>query len=341
MSFYGNGAPMDVYQWMPDLTPEEDEALRADIAENGVRVPIEVDEDGHILDGHHRKAIADELGVDCPQRVIDGLSEDQKQEWSRRVNLRRRHITPDQRQELAVRWYRDEGWTQQRIADELGVGQNTISGDLRGIIKNDNSPAPQSQGRGRPRKPKPEPEPPAPPEPEPNPEQSPEARLAEEVWQARAQQDDKEPDMTISDTKTPPEAPPEDRPRSKRERDRAERKVREAEEEAEWRQQIEARGGKLAGRDPRAPVLRYTSAERLRNALHECHLAIGKAMADPNIEEQMAELRDREMSMPAHARIDKLRSTLVARLSQPGSGAGGVYDLFRRLGMTKQQGNRG
>ena len=42
------------YQVLPDLPPEKFEALKADIAERGVLVPIDVDEEGHILDGHHR-----------------------------------------------------------------------------------------------------------------------------------------------------------------------------------------------------------------------------------------------------------------------------------------------
>ncbi len=42
------------YQVMPSMPPEQFAALKADIAERGVLVPIDVDEDGHILDGHHR-----------------------------------------------------------------------------------------------------------------------------------------------------------------------------------------------------------------------------------------------------------------------------------------------
>ena len=38
-----------LYQVMPPLTAEEYEALRDDIAAHGVRVPIDVDQHGHIL----------------------------------------------------------------------------------------------------------------------------------------------------------------------------------------------------------------------------------------------------------------------------------------------------
>ena len=40
------------YQVMPNMPPEQFDALKADIAERGVLVPIDVDEHGHILDGH-------------------------------------------------------------------------------------------------------------------------------------------------------------------------------------------------------------------------------------------------------------------------------------------------
>lgn len=43
------------YQLFPELNESEFSELKADIAERGVMVPIEYDEEGNILDGHHRK----------------------------------------------------------------------------------------------------------------------------------------------------------------------------------------------------------------------------------------------------------------------------------------------
>src|SRR5206468_2039339 len=57
---------------LPPLPPEQFEALRDNIAIHGVLVPILVDGDGpvrRIIDGNHRKQIADELGYDCPEIV--------------------------------------------------------------------------------------------------------------------------------------------------------------------------------------------------------------------------------------------------------------------------------
>lgn len=91
---------MSRYQLLPDLDPEEYAALRADIAANGVRVPIDVDETGAILDGHHRRRIANQLEIDCPLRVIGGLSEAEKRAHALAVNLHRRTLTREQKREL-------------------------------------------------------------------------------------------------------------------------------------------------------------------------------------------------------------------------------------------------
>ena len=42
---------MEKYQEFDPLTPEEFVALENDILERGVLVPIEFDEDGHVIDG--------------------------------------------------------------------------------------------------------------------------------------------------------------------------------------------------------------------------------------------------------------------------------------------------
>ncbi len=47
----------DRFQFLPELAPDEYEALKADIRTNGVLVPVEVDEHGTTLDGHHRVRI--------------------------------------------------------------------------------------------------------------------------------------------------------------------------------------------------------------------------------------------------------------------------------------------
>src|SRR4051812_43707008 len=57
------------FQPMPALTTEEYDALKTDIAARGVLVPVVVDQHGRLLDGHHRRQAAIELGIDCPAEV--------------------------------------------------------------------------------------------------------------------------------------------------------------------------------------------------------------------------------------------------------------------------------
>ena len=69
------------YQLFPDLSPEEFQGLKKSIAERGVLTPIEKDEHGNILDGHHRLRAVEELraesyDVALPAVIIRaGLSE--------------------------------------------------------------------------------------------------------------------------------------------------------------------------------------------------------------------------------------------------------------------------
>jgi ParB-like chromosome segregation protein Spo0J len=83
------------YQLFAPLPPEQYEALKADIARRGVLVPLELDEDGNLLDGHHRARACAELGIDdYPTVVRRGLDEDAKREHVLKLNLLRRHLGP-------------------------------------------------------------------------------------------------------------------------------------------------------------------------------------------------------------------------------------------------------
>jgi hypothetical protein len=130
------------YQVLPPLSPEEYAALKADIAERGVLVPVEYDEDGHILDGFHRVQICQELGRDWPRAICRGLTDEQKVEHALQLNLARRHLAKEHKQQLAIR-LRQQGWTQERIADALMISQATVSMWLNEFIKIDNLASPE------------------------------------------------------------------------------------------------------------------------------------------------------------------------------------------------------
>ena len=53
----------DLCSALPPLPPGELAELRADIATRGIFVPIEVNRDGVVIDGHARRSIATELGL--------------------------------------------------------------------------------------------------------------------------------------------------------------------------------------------------------------------------------------------------------------------------------------
>ncbi len=124
------------YQLLPDLQPDEYEALKADIAANGVRVPVVIDaESGTVLDGHHRVRAVEELRgeghkvADFPRQVVRFETEEERVASVLAVNLFRRHLTKGQRAELVVT-LRGRGWSERRIAEALGVGAGTVHRDL-------------------------------------------------------------------------------------------------------------------------------------------------------------------------------------------------------------------
>jgi ParB-like chromosome segregation protein Spo0J len=114
------------YQVMPALSAEEYASLKADIKEHGVLVPVEYDDEGNILDGFHRVQICQELGLDWPKVVRNDLTESQKIGHAWMLNLARRRLNQEQKQTMALA-SRQDGWTQERIAQALAVTQATIS----------------------------------------------------------------------------------------------------------------------------------------------------------------------------------------------------------------------
>lgn len=127
----GDASPTP-YQLLPRLTDDEYDALRDDIARHGIRVPIDVDERGTIIDGHHRAWIAADLHIDCPRRVLSGLTDEDKRAHAVAVNIHRRNLTRDQRRDL-VRRLREQGMSTRRIADAAQVPARTVANDLAAV----------------------------------------------------------------------------------------------------------------------------------------------------------------------------------------------------------------
>jgi N6-adenosine-specific RNA methylase IME4/ParB-like chromosome segregation protein Spo0J len=117
------------YQLLPPLSAEEYASLEVSIIAHGVLVPVEYDEDGEILDGHHRVAICESLGlVDWPRFVRKGLSETDKRKLARELNVSRRHLSTAQKQAVIADQLRDTPSISSRaIAGMLGVDHKTVS----------------------------------------------------------------------------------------------------------------------------------------------------------------------------------------------------------------------
>lgn len=123
------------YQVMPPLSDEEYAALRADIRERGILVPVIKDQHGNIIDGHHRVQIADELGITCPAEVRD-VTDEQARDTAYALNLARRHLTGEQRRQLIAKEIQaSPRYSDRAIARRLGCDHKTVASvrrELRG-----------------------------------------------------------------------------------------------------------------------------------------------------------------------------------------------------------------
>jgi DNA modification methylase len=146
------------YQLLDPLRPEELAILEADIKKRGIQHPVETDEDGNILDGHHRAEIARRLGLPCPTVVRHFATEEEKKEHAIKINLARRHLDPLRwgqlfKRLLEVRGVRtgqgvrnDRSRTSATVAEvarEIGVPPDTAEKRLRQARHYEALPAPR------------------------------------------------------------------------------------------------------------------------------------------------------------------------------------------------------
>jgi DNA-binding CsgD family transcriptional regulator len=115
------------YSLLAPLDPETYAGLKANIAVNGVQVPVVKDEDGYILDGFARAKIAKELGYECPSVTVTGLSEQEKRSQVRALNLARRHLDHIAKREIIADELKENPDKSNRwIAKSLGVDHKTV-----------------------------------------------------------------------------------------------------------------------------------------------------------------------------------------------------------------------
>lgn len=114
------------------LPPHIEAALRASIERFGVLVPVVRDQHGRTLDGHHRARIAKSMGVEPRVDVVRVRDDDEAREIAHTLNSDRRHLTPEQRREVAVA-LREQGHSYRAIAGALGVSTGTVRTDSAGV----------------------------------------------------------------------------------------------------------------------------------------------------------------------------------------------------------------
>jgi ParB-like chromosome segregation protein Spo0J len=88
---------------VPEIPAQEFAAIKADIKERGQLIPITVNDQGVILDGHHRYRACQELGIKC--EFIEKKFDNELLEklFVIDANLKRRHLNSFQRAELALK----------------------------------------------------------------------------------------------------------------------------------------------------------------------------------------------------------------------------------------------
>lgn len=117
-----------LFQFLPPLSPEEYSSLEASIREHGVQVPIVLDENGVVIDGHHRQKIAQELGVHCPRTHVYDLSEAEKRTLALTLNLDRRNLTREQRRAIVEASLKaDPQLSNREHARRTGVSPSTVT----------------------------------------------------------------------------------------------------------------------------------------------------------------------------------------------------------------------
>lgn len=129
---------------IPKLTNDELALLRESIRRDGVQYPVLLDPSGAVIDGHHRKQVCAEEGIDCPTRTLD-VDAETAARLSVTLNLARRQLSTADRYEM-IAWLAERHEDAARVAalDRMAQGG-------RGGLQNEGSPAvglPSKRSRG-------------------------------------------------------------------------------------------------------------------------------------------------------------------------------------------------
>jgi ParB-like chromosome segregation protein Spo0J len=135
---------------IPNADAFDRNQLRESLQEFGLdegHEPI-VDEDGGIIDGRTRLELCEELGIECPPRVVEGWDDERKWAYAFRHNMARRHLSPSSRRNLIREDLLRRPWRSNRaIAREAGVSDKTVAA-VRNELNASDAEFPQKKSLG-------------------------------------------------------------------------------------------------------------------------------------------------------------------------------------------------
>jgi hypothetical protein len=120
---------MGTFQILPTLSSEDYVGLKESIRLFGVQVPVEYDDAGNIIDGHHRVRACQELGIADWPRITRPYTDDKaKRTQARELNFRRRHMSRDVLRALIAEELKENPVRSDRqVAEKLGVSHHTVN----------------------------------------------------------------------------------------------------------------------------------------------------------------------------------------------------------------------
>ncbi|MDZ4686188.1 MAG: ParB/RepB/Spo0J family partition protein [Planctomycetaceae bacterium] len=129
----------DPFRIFPPATAEERANLKLSIEAVGVQSPVVMDEAGHVIDGHERRDVCIELGIDwlAGADVRVGLSEIERKALAIELNLWRRPIQLTQRQRnvlLDVYLIAKPHLSEHQVAELFCVNQSTVNRRKRALM---------------------------------------------------------------------------------------------------------------------------------------------------------------------------------------------------------------
>ena len=127
---------MSGYQIMRDLSADEYAELKNDIAERGVLVLVEYDEDDNILDGHHWVKACQALGIMRWLKITRSrFTAEEKHRYAHKLNLARWHLNQAQRRELIeARLKETPEKSDRQIAESLGGNHETVGAQRARLV---------------------------------------------------------------------------------------------------------------------------------------------------------------------------------------------------------------